>query len=101
MKRYSFIYTYRYKRLAELINYLEEKYKIKYLETISFDSPLSLNFIIGVSHKEKEVIFQSNALIDKAKKCNICNFPIEAEDWIVVDKRMRDPICRNCRHIIE
>jgi len=86
MKRYSFIYGYKYKRLAEFIQYLEENYNLRYIETIDLSSPISFSIpLIGFSPPNKEVIFESNPNFDKIRKCKGCNFPIESE------------ICGNCR----
>jgi len=96
MKRYSFIYSYKNKKLSELIEYLEKKYVLKYLETIDFNSPFSLNIpLFGFSPPHKEIMFKSNKAFDKIKKCKNCNFPIESDDWIVV-KNINISVCRNC-----
>ncbi len=97
MKRYSFIYGYKYKRLAELIEYLEEKYNLRYIETIDLSSPISFNILlIGFSPPNKEVIFESNSNFDKIIKCKDCNFPTEQTD-VIKEENVPYYICRNCR----
>ena len=97
MKRYSFIYSYKNKKLSELIEYLEEKYGLEYLETIDFSSPLSFNaLVVGFSPPHKEIMFKSNETFNKMRKCKECNFPIESSD-IIKEENVPYPICRNCR----
>ena len=97
MKRYSFLYGYKYKKLSELIEYLEEKYNLEYSETIDFNSPISINLPIGFSMPLKEIMFKSNKEFDNIKKCKDCNFPTAPDDWDLLGGTRDMLICKNCR----
>jgi len=83
MKRYSFVYLNKNKKILELIEYLEEKYDLTFLDIIDLGSNFELKIpYINLSKPSKEIMFKSNEDFKKNcdRFCSNCNFPIPLED---------------------
>jgi len=80
--KYSFLYKSDEKTIAELINYLEKTYGLKFLTTFDIKSFVSLGlplFSIDLFNK-KEVMFEAPNTFGKIKLCMECRFPAELSE---------------------
>ena len=100
MTIYYFNYTYQYEKLADLINYLQNHYKVKYKEIIDMPSAFSFSLLglLNICLNKKIVLFETGNNIEKVKKCGNCNFPIEKNDLKPFDGS-DDLVCRNCNGV--
>ena len=95
MRRYSFIYSGSNKRITELIEYLEEVYKLKFLDVIDLAPNFSFNPpLISFSQSSKEIMFETNEEFEKIRKCKFCNFPISSKDLELYKNNLE--ACKNC-----
>lgn len=102
MKRYSFIYTKKDKRIADLIEYLEENYGFTFLEIIDLNPLFSFNLkLLNISNPSKEIMFKWNPKIKQIYICNFCNFPVALEDLEPFEGTTRnEKACKNCFNVV-
>lgn len=107
MKRYSFIYYDKTRRLSKLIEYLEEEYKLTFLEIIDLNPTFSITlpyFGIGFARFKKEVMFKSSKKFKESgnRFCPDCNFPIFSENDLEPFKGNEEnqKTCKHCIHIV-
>ncbi len=80
-------------KLEKLIDYVETKFKIKYLETRNFKPLLSITTWVTLNKGFKQIVF--NGTIKNNFFCRDCNFPIDVT-WEKTHHKKTIIHCVNC-----